>query len=155
MKKFTFLLLLASLAACTRDAAKKEMSGLSFYGDTITEENAVQATELATLIGDRDKVDMKLTTTIDNVCQKKGCWMDVNIGNNQTMRVRFKDYAFFVPKDAAGKTAVIEGEAFHDTVSVAELRHYAEDAGKSKEEIEKITEPEVSINFEARGVIIK
>jgi recombinational DNA repair ATPase RecF len=81
--------------------------------------------------------------------------MQLDLGNGQKMRVKFKDYAFFVPKNAAGKTAIIEGVAFKETIDVATLRHYAEDAGKSKEEIAKITQPREEINFEAKGVIIK
>ena len=54
---------------------------------------------------------------------------------------RFKDYGFFMPTDAAGKEVIVDGKAFVNEVSVADLKHYAEDAGKSPEEIAKITEP--------------
>ena len=37
---------------------------------------------------------------------------------------------------------------------MATQRHYAEDAGKSKEEIEKITEPKIAYTFLADGVLI-
>ena len=102
-----------------------------------------------------DSLDIKLTGKIIEVCQKKGCWMVMNIGEGKSMRVKFKDYSFFVPKDASGKTIIIEGKAFSETTSVATLQHYAEDAGKSKEEISKITVPETEIGFEAHGVILK
>ena len=39
--------------------------------------------------------------------------------------------------------------------SVEELKHYAEDAGETQEVIDAITEPEISLAFEAKGVIIK
>lgn len=82
--------------------------------------------------------------------------MTLDMGNDQQMRVRFKDYGFFVPKEGAeGKTAVVEGFAFVDTLSVDHLRHLAEDAGQTAEEIAAINEPEISINFEAHGVVIK
>jgi hypothetical protein len=42
--------------------------------------------------------------------------------------------------------------AYWDTVSVKALRHYAEDAGKSVEEINKITQPEFKLNFEGDGI---
>ncbi len=116
---------------------------------------AVAAEQLSIMMKGKDSMKVKLTGTIEAVCQKKGCWMDMAIGNNQTMKVRFKDYAFFVPKDASGKTVFIEGVAKTDTTSVAALKHYAEDGGKSKEEIAKITELEINIGFEANGVIIK
>ena len=57
--------------------------------------------------------------------------------------------------DCNGKTAIFEGKAYHDTTSVEMLREYAKDDGKSKAEIEKITEPEINLSFEATGVIIK
>jgi hypothetical protein len=156
MKKFIPILFLVAIFASCSNEPKKETAGkLSYFGDTITEENAKDVRQLVSLMGDKGSMDVKLTGTINEVCQKKGCWMEMDLGNNQNMRVRFKDYGFFVPKDAAGKTVIMEGQAYHDTTTVAELRHYAEDAGKSKEEIEKITEPEISLNFEARGVIIK
>jgi hypothetical protein len=49
----------------------------------------------------------------------------------------------------------MRGTASINVTSVEELRHYAEDAKKSKEEIEKITEPKSELVFEADGVIIK
>jgi hypothetical protein len=118
-------------------------------------DGAIASTELAAKMQGQDSLKVKLSGTIKEVCQKKGCWMTMNIGNDKNMQVRFKDYAFFVPKDASGKTVVVEGVAFTDTTSVAELQHYAEDGGKTKEEIAKITEPEINISFEASGLIIK
>ena len=81
--------------------------------------------------------------------------MDLKV-DNDTLMVRFKDYGFFVPKEGVeGKTAIISGENFYDTLSVELLRHYAEDAGKSSEEINLIVEPEYTLAFTAHGVIIK
>jgi hypothetical protein len=69
--------------------------------------------------------------------------------------VTFKDYGFFVPLESGGKTALMKGIAYYDTISVEMLKHYAEDAGKSEEEIALITEPELAISFEASGVKLK
>ena len=81
--------------------------------------------------------------------------MKLDIGNNETMRVTFKDYGFFVPKNLDGETAIIDGYAVVDTTDVDMLRHLAHDAGKSEEEIAAITEPEVGVTYVATGVIIK
>ncbi|HEX8515204.1 MAG TPA: DUF4920 domain-containing protein [Bacteroidia bacterium] len=164
MKKILFLSLVgaAILSACGDHKKEETTTGVAsadttiqFFGDSITQDGAIPSTELAAQMQGKDSMKVKLTGTINEVCQKKGCWMTMNIGNDKTMQVKFKDYAFFVPKDANGKTVTIEGVAFTDTTSVAELQHYAEDGGKSKEEIAKITEPEISISFEASGVILK
>jgi hypothetical protein len=84
----------------------------------------------------------------------KGCWMKMSV-ERDTILVRFKDYGFFVPKSGAeGKSAIINGKLSVDTLSVAQLRHYAEDAGKSKDEVSKIVKPEITISFLADGVVI-
>ena len=98
--------------------------------------------------------DTKLEGQILSTCPMKGCWMKMSV-ERDTILVRFKDYGFFVPKSGAeGKSAIINGKLSVDTLSVAQLRHYAEDAGKSKEEVSKIVKPEITISFLADGVVI-
>ena len=98
--------------------------------------------------------DTKLEGQILSTCPMKGCWMKMSV-ERDTILVRFKDYGFFVPKSGAeGKSAIINGKLSVDTLSVAQLRHYAEDAGKSKEEVLKIIKPEITISFLADGVVI-
>ncbi|TXT27139.1 MAG: hypothetical protein FD134_214 [Gallionellaceae bacterium] len=128
--------------------------GQTAFGDKITADGAIPANLLASKMKTADSLAVKVTGTVVGVCQNKGCWMQLDIGEGKMIRVKFKDYAFFVPKDISGKTVVLDGRAYHSTTSVTHLRHYAQDAGKSKAEIEKITEPEVNIVFEARGVIV-
>ena len=128
---------------------------VSYHGKKISEKGAIPATQLVTKMGSKDKMPAKVEGTVEDVCKMKGCWIKVKTGDGQVMRVSFKDYGFFVPKDIVGKTVVIEGTAETTTTPVSELRHYAEDAGKSKEEIEKITEPEKALTFVADGVIVK
>ena len=70
------------------------------------------------------------------------------------MMVKFKDYGFFMPLDIVGKEVVLDGEASVKEVSVKQLKHYAEDAGKTKEEIAKIKEPKKELQFVAKGVLV-
>ncbi len=128
---------------------------VSYHGKKITEKGAIPAVELTTKMADKPQMPAKVEGTVESVCKVKGCWMKVKTGDGQTMRVTFKDYGFFVPKDIVGKTVVVEGTAETTTTPIADLRHYAEDAGKSKEEIAKITKPEKALTFVADGVIVK
>ena len=97
----------------------------------------------------------KISGKIVETCSKKGCWMTLDTGED-TLFIKFRDYGFFVPIDSVeGKTAVIQGDLFLDTTTVEMLKHYAEDAGKSEEEIAQITEPIYELGFIADGVIIK
>ena len=124
------------------------------FGEKVKPAGAIEGQAFLKQIEGKDSMDVKLKATILEVCQKKGCWMNVDLGDGKTMMVRFKDYGFFVPKDANGRTAIMDGKAFREIITVDMLRHYAEDAGKSKEEIEKITADEERLSFEASGVLI-
>tara|TARA_B100001109_G_scaffold249929_1_gene242469 strand:- start:668 stop:1111 length:444 start_codon:yes stop_codon:yes gene_type:complete len=118
--------------------------------------------------GDDINIELSYSEKIDNnfelnnisgeiisVCPKKGCWMNVKV-DTDTIFVKFKDYGFFVPKTGIeGKQILMSGNIFRDTIPVERLRHYAEDAKQTKQEIELITEPEYKINMIAEGVAIR
>ena len=128
----------------------------AFFGEKIATKGAKNVNVLPEMLQKKDSVNsIKLTGKVITACKKKGCWMTMDMGDNRKLLVKFKDYGFFVPKDSDGKMAIIKGKAKKEVIDVATLRHYAEDAGKSKEEIEKITEPEEKYTFEAVGVVIK
>ncbi|MFN4882517.1 MAG: DUF4920 domain-containing protein [Bacteroidota bacterium] len=89
--------------------------------------------------------------TCQSVCQTKGCWLNVQTEDGLDLFVKFKGYAFFLPRDIAGKTVILSGSAYYEIISVEELKHYAEDAKKSKEEIDAIKEPRKRLRYEATG----
>lgn len=124
------------------------------YGETISADGAIDVKKLPGMVKEGEKLNVKVTGTVQSVCQKKGCWMKMDMGDGNTMMVHFKDYGFFVPKDCNGKQLTMEGVAFIEVTPVDQLRHYAEDAGKSKAEIEKIVDPEKELTFEASGVLL-
>ena len=98
---------------------------------------------------------VKIEGEILSSCPMKGCWMGISV-EKDTVLVRFKDYGFFVPKNGIeGKSTIINGKLSVDTLSIAQLQHYAQDAGKSKEEIALISKPEITISILADGVLIK
>ena len=151
IKSAILMMLATCMIAC---AQKVEVNEEGIYGAGIKNEKHIDYKTLMTEISSKDTVQTTLLATVNEVCQAKGCWMTLNdaqAGDVELM-VRFKDYGFFVPKDIGGRQVIVEGKAFKSITPVEELRHYAEDAGKSKEEIERITEPEETISFEATGV---
>lgn len=134
---------------------QEEMKSTGSFGEPITKNGAISVKKLPGKMENTESADIKVKGVITEVCQAKGCWMTLDMGDDELMRVKFKDYGFFVPKDAAGKTAIIQGVAKKETISVADLRHLAEDSGKSEKEIKSIKEPKEELTFVAKGVIIK
>jgi hypothetical protein len=164
MKKVFALLLLATIALACKTENKteqvvEESQEIAFasFGDKIEADGAMSASEMAERyesLNVGDTITTKVSAKINEVCSKKGCWMKLDLGNEQEIMVTFKDYGFFMPLNAEGEV-IINGKAFVSETSVDDLRHYAEDAGKSAEEIEAITEAEKTFAFEADGVLLK
>ena len=122
------------------------------YGAGISDEPRYIASADLSSKMKKDKYTGKMTGKVTEVCKDKGCWMKVEGAEGETIMVKFKDYKFFMPKDIVGKEVMLEGEASYKEVSVKQLKHYAEDAGKSPEEIKQITQPKKELQFVAKGV---
>lgn len=126
-----------------------------FFGEKFSITELEEYSSVRENIYDKSDYNVKIEGKILSSCPMKGCWMKIR-AEKDTILVRFKDYGFFVPKEGIeGDKAIINGKMSIETLSVELLRHYAEDAGKSKDEIKKITKPEVSLTFLADGVFIE
>lgn len=153
------VVVLALLAACnskpkTELHAPGNFKASAVYGDSVMDNNVIELAALTTAMKGEVKKDLKIRGKVEEVCKKKGCWMMMNLGNGEEMRVTFKDYKFFVPQDLVGKEVVLDGYAYLDTTSVKQLQHYAKDGGKSDAEIAAIVSPKSEIAFEAKGVAV-
>jgi hypothetical protein len=138
---------------------KSEANDGKTFGEKITAKGAVAYDDLIPKLkklNGTDKIEnVKILGNVEAVCKAKGCWMNIASQKGEpSMFVKFKDYAFFMPKDLAGKKVIMQGYAFKEVTDVATLRHFAEDEGKSKEEIAKINAPKEEYKFMASGVII-
>ncbi len=165
MKKFLFILALSVVSLSCKNVktdekpiSETEEMAINYqsFGDKITDEDALSNSEITEKFADLktgDTINVKFTTKVKEVCQKKGCWMNVEMGEEQAM-VRFKDYGFFMPKDIAGQDVILAGKAYVEEMSVEDQRHYAEDGGATPEEIAAITAPKRTLAFEANGVLI-
>ncbi|MET4073067.1 DUF4920 domain-containing protein [Hymenobacter sp. UYCo722] len=122
------------------------------YGAAVTSAGALPMSALPVALGQRDSAQVKLVGKASAVCQARGCWMTLPTADGQEMRVRFRDYGFFVPKDLSGHEVVVSGWAYRSTVPKNELQHYAQDAGKTDQEIAAITQDEQQLTFLADGV---
>jgi len=144
------------LFACLLAGALSATAQHQQFGDPIDAEGAIEYEALLQQLHGKDSLDVKVAGTVEAVCKKKGCWMNIVSSDeaDPMLFVKFKDYGFFVPKDIAGRRVIMEGKAYREVTPVDELKHMAEDAGKSKEEIDAITEPKEELKFMATGVLL-
>ena len=146
MKAIGILALITLLFSC---AASKSEFGLV----KVNESEAISVAELVAQM-DRSKAPQVFTikAPLSAVCQNAGCWVQVPKPDGKPLMVRFKNHFTIPPSTPIGTETYIHGIAYWDTVSVKALRHFAEDAGKSMQEIEKINRPEFKLNFEGDGI---
>jgi hypothetical protein len=161
MKKivaFTFCFF--ALTSCKKETVatgNQKQDKYAFFGDSISDEKALSNDEILAQFDKLkagDTLNVKFKSKIKNVCQKKGCWMTLVLPNEKEAFVKFKDYAFFVPKNAKDEEVIVNGKAFVSIESVEELKHYAKDEGKSQAAIDSIVTPKTTYSFMADGVLI-
>jgi Domain of unknown function (DUF4920) len=150
-------ILFLALAILTLGACKVSQSSgdVKQYGERFTAENVLSLSDLQSKMQTNDKYPCVFEGNIVETCQSAGCWMTVALPSGEPMTVFMKDHGFAVPtSNCSGKKAFVKGEAFYKELSVAQLKHLAEDAGKPKAEIDAITEPKRILAFTAVGVQI-
>ena len=126
----------------------------TIYGAKTTQGGAITPQQLQQELSKKDTVYAKVKAQVMDVCSNKGCWLTFKLSDSTEAMVKMKDYGFFVPTDLRGKTAVLDGKAYNRTTSVEELKHYAEDAKKSKTEIDAITKAQKDVRFLASGILV-
>jgi hypothetical protein len=99
---------------------------------------------------------VKVSGKVSQVCAKKGCWFALTDDQGSMMRITSKGYKFFVPKDAVGKSAVVEGELQVKMLDVKTAQHFEDDRVEGTDEKpKKITEPQRSVSIAAIGVELR
>ena len=147
MKKIKFLLGLFIISASLSGQKRN-------FGANIEEGSIIENSKIQNLFLAKEKFNTKLKAKVIDVCQMKGCWMKLDIGNEKEIMVNFKDYSFFVPKNIIGKNVIVSGNAFKRNISIEELKHYARDRGESESAISLIVEPKEIYSLTAKGVVL-
>lgn len=128
---------LPTTAVAETPAVKAEAAPAKHFGGAFT---MTESQKIGEILAAPDKFDNKLVkveATVKAVCKKKGCWAVVTDPQSpeKTVRITMKDYGFFLPKDCDGKRVVVEGTFARKVITEAQLRHFAQDAGKDPSEI--------------------
>ena len=135
--------LLLLLIACNTVSVKYDS-----FGEKIDENGFIEMNTFLTQV-DEEESTFKVKAVIEEVCQMKGCWMTLKNEDGANIRVTFKDYGFFVPKDISGKEVIIEGVAKTEILEEDLAKHYAEDGG-----VEYTESMRNAITFVANGVLV-
>jgi hypothetical protein len=145
-------------AVANAKTAQTSKQPVAVYGgeQKLTDADAVTvSTVLAHPDQYKDKY-VRVTGKVTSVCAKKGCWLRVapdkataaaTPSTQPAMTdifIKFRDppAGRLIPMEASGKNVTVEGVLKIAKMSEAAARHFMEDGGASKEEIEKVVGPQ-------------
>jgi hypothetical protein len=143
----TILLTLISFLALNVFAADKADN----FGAPLTLKDSVSVDTALEQFKKEPKKNFLIEAKVDKVCEKKGCWMILK-STTSDLRIKFKDYGFFVPITLVGKTVLVEGTLESKKLTLAQTKHYIQDEGGDPS---KVTEAKTEFQMVAIGVSVK
>lgn len=162
MKKLLIILsIIAISTACNNNQEKavtKQMPKTAVvkktntYGQDIKSDKIGDIHRLPALLEANNSVEVNFVGPVKEVCQASGCWLDIDLGNDEVVHVTFKDEAFVVPKDLAGSMVIIEGVGTKEIISIEMQKKAAKSEGQSQKDIDAINTPLTEYYYEATGV---
>jgi hypothetical protein len=179
MKKLIFISLLAfCFTACNQNNNTKPGNDKDSSGNKTTEVKPEPGVKvygvsfdykspqaLTDLMNDPSKLDTTkdyvVSAVVKTVCQKRGCWFRADDGKGGDVFIKIvtedenAEEVGIPMTTPEGANLVFYGTPKFKEVSVKQQRHYLEDAGASKADIEAITKPKKEWRFYATGVMMK
>jgi hypothetical protein len=131
------------------------------YGHTeITADEAVSVEEMMTQFNEAGSFSDKVSVSIDQVCQKAGCWITFKNTEDEEIRVFFRDHFTIPIETASGTDAILYGDLVMDTLSVDFQKHLLDDAKEAGEEVaqeeyDAITEDKIEASFDCESILVK
>ncbi len=144
----------ASADKGTSPATREQVDadGVIRRGTTLTSTAAMTVPSVFSKAKDLNGKPVKVSGTVEQVCAVKGCWMVLK-EEDKTIRITSKGYKFFVPKDAKGKKATIEGDLIVKEMSKEEAQHLEDDAAAAKgTKAKQVTSGRVEVQIAATAL---
>lgn len=118
----------------------------SFGAELDPETPEISLAQLLESPGEHAGKTIRTQGTIERVCQKMGCWMEIrDAGAPNAVRVPMAGHAFFLPQSVEGKRCTLQG-----TVSVESLS----DDHKRHLEAEGAQATDMNVSIVATGVVV-
>jgi hypothetical protein len=110
-----------------REPKPHTQAGTMRFGAPLGDSPETQLAEVLAAPDAYHQKTVRLSGHVSRACSRKGCWMELAVDASPAAprcRVTFQDYAFFVPTDAAGSRAKLEGVVQVTEVKAEAVDHY-------------------------------
>ncbi|PTQ99914.1 uncharacterized protein DUF4920 [Mucilaginibacter yixingensis] len=138
------------LAAATLAQAQHKLPHGMVYGAKPNTTQIIAANKLEDWMARRPRVSTTIKGRVLKVTDVRGGWFEMDGGRGRVIAAHFNRSGVNLPKNLAGKTAVVEGIAQRQMVA-ADKQHFAGDRANGHQP-EVNTDPRKHITFEAKGL---
>jgi hypothetical protein len=97
------------------------------FGQALSDRPITPLTEIAASPDRFAGQVVKTEGQIVSVCQRMGCWMEMQAEGVSPVRVPMAGHSFFLPRDVAGRHAVVEGQLALRELPEGERQHLEEE----------------------------
>lgn len=116
--------------------------------------------DVSTVLQAPDKYDgeyVRVSGRVAEVCSAKGCWInlkDWDTGREIHVQFTCPMEGRLIPMEAKGRKAIVEGVLEITEISEEAARHFAEEGGKTPEEIAAIKGPQRQYRIESPAAVV-
>ena len=82
------------------------------YGKKVTLKNKTKIVDILNSPAEFEGKKVLIEGKIADVCENKGCWIEVTDSEDNTIKVKVEDGEIVFPTEAEGKTALVEGKVY-------------------------------------------
>ena len=132
----------AAAAPAKIDRETVDADGIVRRG-TLTASAPLTVTEATQKAADLDGKSVKISGTVESVCQPMGCWFVMKGDAGETIRVSSKGHNVFMPRSSAGRVAVAEGDLTVRTLSKEQAQHFEDEKELKAGETRKVFDADV------------
>lgn len=138
----------------TEESSKETKYIALFFGEKFDTSGAVLPKEFKNTFSYKDSTEIKVKAYVNKTCKKNGSWMVLNLEDGDEMRVSFKDYGFFVPKNADNYLAIVKGHIHLDSLAHKKMRQGSLESEPNQKNTDSTKQDKVKLGFEASGVML-
>ena len=145
-----------TLSACANAPEKPVFEG-DPYGDKLTLTDLTPVSAILETPADYVGKKVLVQGEVVEVCEKKGCWMDLKTGEEE-IQVKVEDDVIIFPVSAKGKTALVEGVVEERDMTAEQV--FAAEAHRAEEQKQpfdstQVFQPRKSYRIMGTGALIR
>ncbi len=137
------------------------LAGEANYGQALELDETTSIADILANPHNYEGKTVQVKGSVKSSCTEAGCWMRLDAGDGQVLLVKSSDESILVPKDVAGRTAVVEGvvvvehadaASSDDTAATSDDTAKAPTCARASEEGH--TCAQANVRLETKGVVL-